>query len=270
MAKKISIIVLIFILLFFYATYICPNTITVKEETINEKIDSNYNNLTILQFSDILFGTTIKEGTFNKIIKRIKEYHPDIIVYSGDLIYSEYALKGQEKETLINGLKSLDASKKYAIVGDNDLKKYDVYKEIMESSGFIILNNTEDFIFNGSIKPISIVGITNKNYDKKILNNNEMKPEYRIVLTHQPDYADMIVNDNPDINLILSGHSLGGIIKIPYFKGLITKNDAHKYINHKYEINETKLYVSNGLGTEKYNFRFLNNPTINIYKIKTT
>ena len=48
------------------------------------------------------------------------------------------------------------------------------------------------------------------------------------------------------------------------------KADAQKYINHKYEIKETKLYVSNGLGTEKYNFRFLNNPTINVYKIKTT
>lgn len=270
MAKKITILVLLFILLFFYATYICPNTITVKEETIKETIDSNYNNLTILQFSDILFGTTIKEKKFNKIINRIKEYHPDIIVYSGDLIYSEYTLKKQEKEELIEGLKCLEASKKYAIVGDNDLKKYDVYKEIMESSGFTILNNTEDFVFNGSMNPISIIGITNTNYDKEILNNTQINPEYRIVLTHQPDYADMIAKDNPDVNLILSGHSLGGTIRLPYFKGLITKKDAHKYINHKYEINETKLYVSNGLGTEKYNFRFLNNPTINIYKIKTT
>ena len=270
MAKKIAFIILIFVLVFFYATYICPNTITVKEETIKEKIDSTYNNMTIIQFSDILFGTTIKEKTFNKIIKRIKEYHPEIIVYSGDLVSSEYILKDNEKKTMIDGLKSLEATKKYAIVGDNDLKNYDQYKEIMESSGFMILNNTEDFIFNGSMNPISIVGITNKNYDKELLNNTEVNPQYRIVLTHQPDYADKIVEDNTDVNLILSGHSLGGTIRIPHFGGLMKKVDAQKYINHKYEIKETKLYVSNGLGTEKYNFRFLNNPTINVYKIKTT
>jgi len=270
MAKKIAIIIFILIFIFFYATYICPNTITVQEETIKEKINSNYNNLTILQFSDILFGTTIKETAFNKTIKRIKEYHPEIIVFSGDLVYSGYILKDNEKKAIIDGLKSLEATKKYAIVGDNDLKNYDTYKEIMESSGFTILNNEEDYLFNGSLNPISIIGLTNNNYDATLLNNSTINSEYKIVLTHEPDYADKLVKDNPDINLILSGHSLGGTIKIPHFGGLIKKTDAQKYINHKYKINKTKLYVSSGLGTENQNFRFLNNPTINVYKIKTT
>ena len=68
-----------------------------------------------------------------------------------------------------------------------------------------------------------------------------------------------------EIDTVLSGHSLGGIIKIPFYGGLIKMDGAKKYINGYYKNNKTALFISNGLGYYKFNFRLFNTPSINVY-----
>ena len=45
------------------------------------------------------------------------------------------------------------------------------------------------------------------------------------------------------------------------------KEGAKTYIDTFYEIEDSKMYVSNGLGTEKYPVRTMNTPSINIYRL---
>ena len=41
----------------------------------------------------------------------------------------------------------------------------------------------------------------------------------------------------------------------------------YKYTNSYYDINNTKFYISNGLGTENISFRLFNKPSINLYRL---
>ena len=88
---------------------------------------------------------------------------------------------------------------------------------------------------------------------------------YKIVLVHEPDSIDNIINYNP--NLILAGDTLGGLIKIPLFKPLFLNEYSQKYYKPYYKIKDTEIYINNGLGTSYINARLNNVPSINFYRL---
>jgi len=44
-------------------------------------------------------------------------------------------------------------------------------------------------------------------------------------------------------------------------------NGAKKYYDEHYILNGTEMFISGGLGTSKYKFRFLNKPSYNLYRL---
>ena len=134
----------------------------------------------------------------------------------------------------------------------------------MNNSGFKILDNESTYLFYKDINPIKITGINTIDV-KTVETNEELTPIFNLVLMHYPDYADNLSFDNA---VALSGHSLKGKIRIPFYGGIIKKDGAKKYIDDYYEIGTNKLYVSGGIGTENVKFRFNNKPEINFYRLE--
>ena len=155
---------------------------------------------------------------------------------------------------------------KYAVIGDSDS---DNYKEIMTDSDFIVLDNESTYIFYEDITPIKITGITDtSNVEKALSTTDNLDTIYNIVITHYPDNIDEI--SKYDVDLVIAGHSLLGQIRLPFVGGIIRKDGAQKYIDNYYEINNTKMYVSSGLGIDNnYYYRLFNKPEINLYRLKT-
>ena len=107
-------------------------------------------------------------------------------------------------------------------------------------------------------EPINILGFTNK------VDNSLYSEDYlNITLIHKPDMVSKINNSS----IVLAGHSLGGIIKLPFIDGLIKKDGAKNYLNDYYKVDNNDLYISNGLGTEKISFRLFNTPSITLYRV---
>lgn len=266
--KKIIFSILIFIILvIFYIFVINTQGLTKKEYTIiNNKITDNYKDFKIVHFSDLLLGSSQTLDSLKNIVKEINNQNADIIVYTGDLIHQDYKIRDDEKEKVIELLKSLECTLyKYAIIGDHDESNIAIYDEVMSNSDFNLLNDEYTYLFYKDINPIKIIGLTDPNNFNNLVNNEDgINPIYTIVLTHFPDNTDRINN----IDLILAGHSLGGQIKIPLVGSIIKKDGAQKYIDDYYEINDTKLYISSGLGTDKYKMRAFNKPSFNVYKLR--
>ena len=63
--------------------------------------------------------------------------------------------------------------------------------------------------------------------------------------------------------------NLNGSINIPYLKKLFLPTDAKKYYEPHYQINNTNIYINNGIGVDRINFRLFNHPSINFYRIKS-
>lgn len=272
--KKVLIITsIILVLVILYSRFIATSGLKIHEyKVVNSDITEQYNGLKIVHISDIHYGSTVNNKKFEKIIEQINFIKPDIVVLTGDLIDEKFEYNFEE---LVNNLSNINAKLgKYAISGNHDYSVED-YNDLISDGGFINLDNTYELIYNNSMNPVIISGISSNikdttdlaiktsKFDEYI--SSSEKPVYSILLMHEPDSVDNLNIDNYD--LILSGHSHNGQINIPLLKNLYLPKLSRKYYNGHYLINNTNLYVSNGLGTSGLRFRLFSKPSFNLYRI---
>lgn len=273
---KIIIIIILFSITFYlYTTYISSKIIDVKEERIiNEKLPTNFNGLKIIQISDIHYGSTVFIKDIKKLVELVNERTPDLVVFTGDLINKDYKLNSKEQEKLITELKKIKTTiGKYAIMGEEDSSEFNT---IMNQSNFTILNNSYDLIYKDNNTPILLIGLNNSKKNEDIDSAYEYFNQpthnsniYTITLLHKPDTVDEILEKYPTTDLFLAGHSHNGQINIPYIGGLVKKEGSQQYINEFYQINNSRLYISSGIGTNGNGFRLFCRPSINFFRLSS-
>lgn len=272
---KILLIILVIGTIFFsYTTYVSSVKIKVREYRITEKkIPASFNGLKIIQLTDLHYGTTMFNENVKDIVKMTNDRKPDLIVFTGDLINKNYKLTNKEQEEIIKKLKKLSASLgKYAIIGDEDNEKTN---NILNQANFTILKNESELIYQKNNEPILLVGLSsnskNQNIEKaysyfkqNVFNSNI----YTITLLHEPDTVDDI-RESYNSDLFLAGHSNNGNIRLPFVKYSLFKVDgAKKYDQDYYNLGNSKLYISSGLGTtNKSNIRLFCRPSINFFRL---
>lgn len=272
--KITFLLIIILCSIFLYSRYINTKGLKVKEySVVDGKLPNNFYGLKIVQISDIHYKVTTDYDDLKKIVNEINLLKPDIVILTGDLFDENITYDQNDFNDLTEILKSIDYNiQKYAIKGEDDLK-FDNWENIISDSNFKNINNSYELVFSNGIEPILLIGIES-NYEnnniEETLNNiySEINLEYNfsILVIHEPDIIDYI--DYSKFNLILAGHSHNGQIVIPFIGGIIKDKYAKKYYKDYYELNNTKLYISSGIGTSKYKFRFLNKPSINLYRLR--
>lgn len=258
--KILFFLIIVFVLLFLYARYINTSGLMVHEKSIiDEEMDSNYNGLKIVQFSDLHYGRTTFEEDLNKVVEEIQKLKPDILIFTGDL-FDDENISDEEIELVTHSLKELEARLfKFAVIGDYDQKYLDVYQSILEDSDFLLLDNSNFLVYDQSSIPINFVGLTNTNDIASLYEADY----FTITLVHQPD----LIQDISNSNLVFAGHSMGGQIKLPFLGGILKKDGARIYLNDYYEVDGQQLFISNGIGTENFSFRMFNKPSITLYRL---
>lgn len=241
-----SIILLTILSIIVYARYKATSGLIIHEYKITDNsLPESFHGTKIVQFSDIYYGNTVDTKYLKKIIDEINNLNPDIVIFTGDLLDKE--INNEEKENITNILSKINAKfGKYKINGDKDTSEY---QNIMSESGFIDLNNTSTKIYYNSSDFITLTNI------------DQQFDNYTIYLLHIPHEID---NLNNNYNLILAGHTLGGQINLPLIKNIFLPNGSKKYNKNQKEKN---LYISSGIGTTKFKYRFLNKPSINLYRL---
>ena len=264
--KRVKIVLMIVIPIFifvslslFVLTYVGNLNVIVREYPIySSKITNDFNSIKIAHFSDLNYDS-INMDKIRKTVNVINNTKPDIVVFTGDLVKKDKVITNEEKIEFIDILSKINSIYgKYAIKGENDTN---IEEEILKDSSFEILKDENKKIYKGS-SFINIASYENGNIEN--LDNNG----FTIFLTHFPDKSDEIINKyNPDV--IFSSHSLNGSINIPFIGGIIKRNGAKKYLNRFYEIQNTKIYISGGIGSNDTKFRLFNHPSINFYRLRS-
>lgn len=245
------------------------------------KLPDGFKGFKILQLSDL------HSRIFNKnnqtFLDSINKVNPDIIFMTGDMMNAKH----DDGMVCINIIKALN--KKYPIyfiLGNHEqhvkAKTKSIYSNYiteLNKLGVRILDNSKISIIKGTDR-INIFGLTldlsfywgtpvkeNKHYffnvgyiEKKL--GVCKKEEVNILLVHNPKYFEEYCRWGAD--LIFSGHVHGGIIRLPYFGGLLSPDRSFfpKYDSGIYENNGNKMIVSRGLGNSHINFRLNNKPEI--------
>lgn len=89
----------------------------------------------------------------------------------------------------------------------------------------------------------------------------------RILLCHEPDYADEIVRPEHRVALQISGHSHGGQIRLPLVGPVLLPAGGRKYRAGLYPAPHCQVYVNRGLGNAHLPIRILCPPEITLLKL---
>ena len=247
--------------------------ITHEEAIVDSELPLEFNGFKIVQFSDIHYGSTINNQELKKIVNMINELKPDVIVYTGDLLDDSINMKEENYEQIATILSDLKATlKKYAVIGNSDYINKDKYIEIMEKAQFKVLQNENDLLYYKGNMPIQFIG-TSSSLEQEMdiekatqIDNNDLT-FFKVWLHHEPIIFDTLLETELRPNVILTGHTLSGLVKIPFYGSLLTQDGVDKYTDNYYHRKKMSMYISNGLGTYKYPIRFLNFPSITLYRL---
>jgi len=244
----------------------------IKEYLVEDNIPSNFDGLKIVHISDIHYGRTIFEKEMKNIVDNVNMLKPDIVVITGDILDNKLDSGIEGRDILIKYLNQIEAKLgKYLVNGNHDLGK-EYFYDIANNSNFKYLENSYELIYFEGYEPIIIAGVSSA-YDEvnindklieygKYLEENDVK--YKILLAHEPD----VVSDlKYDFDLILSGHSHNGQVRLPLVGAVVLPDYSKKYYDEHYNVDGAELFISSGVGTSTLPIRLLNKPSINFYRI---
>ena len=264
-------------LIYLYGTYIEPKIIKVKEYKISRaEITDNFNGFKIVHLSDIHYGRVFELTDLKKLVNKINDINPDVVVITGDLIDRDTKMTKSTANSISEELNNISATVgKYAISGNHDLK-FDEWENIISNGGFINLNNSYDTVYKKGYNYLLIAGLSSFDDKESIVNKNQKTqnylnsfekdgPIYKILLMHEADYIDELENNPYD--LILAGHSHGGQVGLPFIEDIFKPKGATKYFKGHYSIGKSDLYVSTGIGLSNVNFRLFDYPSFNVYRL---
>lgn len=275
--KVISILFLACALLVSGYAYCCYVTVSnvkiVNKKITSSKITPDLENLEIAFISDIHYNHFMDKYRLEKMVEKINQNQPDIILFGGDLFDDPqtYPVTEEKAKELASILKNLNADLgKFAVLGEEDHHESveKLVNNLLFEADFELINNTSLLVTKNGNTSINLVGIDSlikgtpdipsalKDVDTKA---------FTIVLTHAPD----LVKDLPTkgIDLVLSGHSHGGQVSLPLIGPLSEIKGATQYSRGEYEVGQMKVVVSNGLGTTGQDIRVMTDPQCHIFRL---
>ncbi len=243
--KNVLILCIIVILLYIISGFYNPLVLTRYDYT-SSKVPEGFDGYRIVHISDFHckeFG----DGE-SDLIAMIRNAEPDLILFTGDSIDDEHSLDNYRDLITgiydvapiyyVNGNHEYDASAPLAEMKELN-KKYQVHD--LNDASVVVEHNGDSILLSGLDFRLTMRGLRN-NIDYA---NTTM---FNILLYHGTDKFDGIAPYNYD--LVLSGHTHGGIVCLPFIGGIISnqKELFPKYDSGVYTSGLSTMISSRGLG----------------------
>ena len=278
--SKLSVILLVLIV-FLAIFYIDSNIriVTSEYEMYFAGLPEAFDGYRIVVLSDT-HGAEFGRNN-HRLVSRVEEAEPDIITILGDVIdeYGTPSLVRQLEiaETLVEQLVKI--APVYFVTGNHDWASGELptLLSILDTHGVTVLQNSYVLLESGS-QTIILAGTDDPNGPADMIRPREFVEQTRqaqgdgffIMLEHRnrnlPLYSSLYVD------LVLSGHAHGGIIRLPFTDGLIgsRREIFPSYTSGVYQMEgkHTRMVVSRGLGSHFLWMRLFNNPEVLVVELR--
>jgi len=212
----------------------------------------------------------------SRLVSEISEFQPDMIAVAGDL-FDERPFTRGPAESFVKNAK--DIAPIFYVTGNHEVcsESLDLFISEMNDYGVIFLRNDAVDISRGSSR-ITLMGIddplifdqhTNgqKEWCRQSLSDIASSIDedvFTVLMSHRPDLIELYASSGV-VDLVLSGHAHGGMIRVPGIGGLISAGQGFlpRYTEGIYRENNTTMVVSRGLGNSgRFQVRIFNRPEI--------
>lgn len=279
---KSAIVLLIVIALLLFCSYQNRHLETTYYTYKAEHLDAEFDGYRIVQISDLHNAKFGKDN--QKLVDRIRECEPDMIVLTGDLVDSNHTNVDRAVQFVDEIVKICPV---YYVTGNHEYwleaSEYDELMSGLTGAGAVILDDQVVEISRGDAK-FRLVGLDDRSLSDGTLealfsdesighdqagqkeetadNENSEKKEFTVVLAHEPQYLARYASAGVD--LVLSGHAHGGQFRLPFVGGIVAPDQGFfpEYTAGEYYMDGTEMIVSRGLGNSVIPVRLFNYPEI--------
>lgn len=258
---KLAITLSIVIVIILFCNFQNKHLETTHYTYAAEQLGADLEGYRIVQISDL---HNAKFGKNNqKLVGRIRECEPDMIVLTGDLVDSNHTNVDRAVQFVDEIVKICPV---YYVTGNHEywLEKSE-YDELMDGligAGVVILDDQVVEISRGDAK-FRLVGLDDKSLaDGTLEALLSDEKEFTVVLAHEPQY--LVRYADTGVDLVLSGHAHGGQFRLPFVGGIVAPDQGFlpEYTAGEYYMDGTEMIVSRGLGNSVIPARLFNYPEI--------
>jgi len=251
--------------------------VTSEYELHYSNLPDSFDGFRIAVLSDIhaaVFGDSNE-----RLITKVKEAKPDMIAITGDLIdgYEQLSSEIQLEiaETLVTSLSPIAPI--YYITGNHDWNSGAIRPllTMLEERGVNILRNKYKLLEFGG-ETIILAGTDDPNGPADMIKPHEFVEKiinaegegFILMLEHRN--SNLALYNMLGVDLVLSGHAHGGLIRLPFTDGLIgqQRDWFPVHTSGVCTVGETNMVVSRGLGNHTGIPRVFNNPQLVIVVLK--
>ena len=223
-----------------------------------DKLPAGTAEIRVVQISDLHLGLIHRQGFLRRVISRIEELHPDLLVATGDIVDAQI--------NHLDGLAELFASLhvplgKYAVTGNHEYYAgIDQARDFIKRAGFVLLEGTSVELPGG----LRIAGVSDPaggddNDEGALLSG--ASDRLTLLLKHRPRIAATAFGR---FDLQLSGHAHRGQI-FPF--NLVTRLEYPLQNGFHRLPQGAALYASRGTGTWGPPMRVFAPPEITLIKL---
>jgi predicted MPP superfamily phosphohydrolase len=221
----------------------------------------------IVQLSDIHLEAWTEPFFLRHAVERINALKPDAVFLTGDFVSEapnspDFPIRCAWKCAEI--LRRIECRRTYGILGNHDMiAGPDEIAKALTENGVTMLRNRclpierdgARFWLAGVDDPLKGDPDPGAAIPERIRN---LRDEPVILMCHGPDYADelQIQAAGQAVKLMLSGHTHGGQVRMPFVGPLALPPMGRKYVEGYFRLGGMQLYVNRGLGTVGVPFRF--------------
>lgn len=194
-------------------------------------------------------------SNLDEVLGKIKEFNPDLIFLTGDMIDYPTDKKIQRTMYFLEKLSELGI-KTYFVSGNHEevSADSDIFYEKIKKLGIKKFDNVGEFVQIGDNR-IYIYGVTywGTNFDEFNPDNS-----LNLVLSHFSKNVRDKYRD--DIDFVFSGHTHGGQVRAPFIGALVAPGEGYlpDFDRGLFEFENSQIYVESGLGNTFLPLRFLN------------
>ena len=250
-----------------YPVFIERNIVQINRYKIPiDNLPESFNGIRLVQLTDLHLGFMVSESFIARIVHKTNQLKPDIIICTGDYVHKRNSTEEIDKVwPILSKLKAKYGV--FSVLGNHDhWADFERSMYWLERSGQNIRYACKQ-IYKGKER-ILIAGAgdyweDDLNIDKTFSCSDQ--DDCRVLLSHNPDSVD--TKYNTSLSLVISGHTHGGQVVIPFFgpPKLPVKNK--EYSSGLIDAGKTKVFISKGIGWAIYPVRFNCYPEIAILEL---
>lgn len=210
----------------------------------------------LAQISDIHLEEFTEPSYLEEVVHRVNALQPELVFLTGDFISRgpgprSVALRAAGRAAEI--LSGLKAPQRVAILGNHDVAvNADLVVHELEAHGTPVL--VDSYLpLERRMERLIIAGSDDagtRTPDPFLAIPKDPRAPV-IFLVHEPDYIDIFRHHPrfPLVDLMLSGHTHGGQVRLPFIGPLALPPMGKKYVEGHFQFDHLQLYVNRGIGT---------------------